>query len=52
MLDAAEEKWAPIDDPVFQLVPLSFKPYVTQCFENMGKPEVNFETFWDVYCRL
>lgn len=52
MLDAAEEKWAPADDPVFQLVPLSFEPYVTQCFEDLGKPEVNTEKFWDVYHRL
>lgn len=52
MLDAAEAKWAPADDPVFQLIPLNFEPYVVQCFEDLGKPEVNFGTFWDVYCGL
>ena len=52
VLDAAEAKWAPSDDPVFQLVPLDFEPYVTQCFEDMEKPEVNFDTFWDVYREL
>ena len=52
MLDEAEAKWAPVDDPVFQLVPLDFEPYVTQCFEDLGKPEVNFKTFWDVYREL
>ena len=52
MLNAAEEKWAPPDDPVFQLIPLDFKPYVTRCFEELGKPVVDFHTFWDVYCKL
>ena len=52
MLDEAEAKWAPPDDPVFQLVPLSFAPYVTQCFKDLGEPEVTFDTFWDVYCGL
>jgi len=52
VLDAAEAKWAPPDDPVFQIVPSDFKSYLTQCFEDLGKPEVNFETFWDVYCGL
>ena len=52
MLDTAEAKWAPADDPVFQLVPLDFEPYVAQCFEDLGKPEVNFKTFWDMYSRL
>ena len=52
MLDTAEKKWAPPDDPVFQLVPPSFEPYVNQCFEELGKPEVDIESFWDVYRRL
>jgi hypothetical protein len=52
MLDEAEAKWAPPEDPVFQLVPPTFENYVTQCFEDLGKPEVTFETFWDVYCEL
>jgi len=52
VLDEAEAKWAPPDDPVFQLVPLDFEYYVTRCFEDLGKPEVNFDTFWDVYHGL
>ena len=23
-----------------------------QCFEDLGKPVVTFDTFWDVYCEL
>lgn len=52
MLDTAEKKWAPPDDPVFQLVPPSFEPYVNQCFEELGKPKVDIESFWDVYHEL
>ena len=52
MLDEAEAKWAPADDPIFQLAPPDFEPYVTQCFEDLGNPEVTFNTFWDVYCGL
>ena len=47
-----EAKYAPPNDPVFQLVPPDFEAYVTSCFKALGEPEVNFETFWDVYCRL
>lgn len=52
MLDEAEAKWAPPGDPVFQLAPPDFEPYVAQCFEDLGNPEVTFDTFWDVYCEL
>lgn len=52
MLEAAEAKWAPPEDPVFQLVPPDFESRITQCFEDLKKPVVNFDTFWDVYCDL
>lgn len=52
LLDAAEAKWAPPDDPVFQLVPPDFESQVVRCFEDMGKPDVTFDTFWYVYCGL
>ena len=52
MLDEAEAKWAPPGDPIFQLAPPDFEPYVTQCFEDLGNPKVTFDTFWDVYCEL
>lgn len=25
---------------------------MSQCFEELGEPEVNFDTFWDVYSEL
>jgi len=52
LLEAAEAKWAPPEDPVFQLVPPDFESHVTQCFEDLEKPEVTFNNFWDVYCEL
>ena len=52
MLDAAEEEWAPPNDPVFQLIPPDFESHVTRCYEALGEPVVNFDTFWDVYCGL
>ena len=48
----AEAEWAPPDDPVFRLVPPDFESYVAQCFKDLGEPEVNFDTFWDVYHGL
>lgn len=52
MLDTAEEKWAPPNDPVFQLVPLDFESYVVRCFEELGELTVELESFWDVYRQL
>lgn len=37
---------------MFDLFPLDFEFYVTQSFEGLGKPEVNFKTSWNVYCNL
>lgn len=52
MLDEAEAKWAPPDDPVFQLVPSDVEPYMTRCFKDLGKPKVTYDTFWNVYREL
>lgn len=52
MLAEAEEKWAPADDPIFDLVPPPFQELVDQCYDELGRPVVTFESFWEVYRDL
>jgi hypothetical protein len=47
-----EQKWAPHDLPVFQLVPPPFEKHVNLLYISFGKPAVCFRTFWDVYNQL
>jgi hypothetical protein len=37
LLDEAEKKWAPDDDPIFQLVPPDFQVIVSQCYDDLGQ---------------
>jgi hypothetical protein len=52
LLTEAEKKWAPADDPVFELVPPPFQEIVDKCYDDLGRPAVTFESFWEVYCDL
>ena len=52
LLAEAEEKWAPADDPIFELVPPCFQEIVDKCYSDLGCPAVTFESFWEVYCDL
>jgi hypothetical protein len=47
-----EQKWAPCDLPVFQLVPPPFEKQVNALYTSFRKPAVCFRTFWDVYDQL
>ncbi|KAK7036943.1 hypothetical protein R3P38DRAFT_3311626 [Favolaschia claudopus] len=50
--DEMEAKWAPPDDPVFQLVPPLFKSQVERLQLQLGTPEVTGDNLWDVYSQL
>ena len=50
--DEAEAKWAPPDNPVFQLVPSAFLEHVSSAYETMGRPAVTFDSLWDIFLQL
>jgi hypothetical protein len=52
LFDQVERLYAPPDDDVFQLVPPIFEEHVVQVYNDVGKPPVTDETFWDVYSRM
>lgn len=47
-----EAKYAPPDDPVFELVPLLFHERADILYSEIGRPPVSSETFWSVYREL
>ena len=52
MLNETEEKWAPADDPVFELMPPPFQDIVDRCYDDLGYSIVTVKSFWTVYCTL
>ena len=44
-----EAMYAPRDDPVFKLVPDAFAIRAHAIWSNMGCPEPDFDTVWDIY---
>jgi hypothetical protein len=47
-----EQRWAPRDLPVFQLVPHAFDEQANILYSDIGCPAVSSSTFWDVYKQL
>jgi len=45
-------KFAPSDDPVFQLVPPEFGEYAGILYESMGSPDINSKNIWEIYRKL
>ncbi|KAG6872106.1 hypothetical protein C0993_000493, partial [Termitomyces sp. T159_Od127] len=52
LFDEIEHKWAPRNDSVFQLVSPAFEHQVVALYDNLGKPAVSSDTFWDIYADL
>jgi hypothetical protein len=52
IIDEAESRWAPPDDPVFQLVPASFLDHIVPIYEALGSPTISFDSMWGVFCQL
>ena len=47
-----EAKYAPSDHEVFQLTPPPFDSHANKYYEEMGRPPVSSNTFWNVYQQL
>ncbi|KDR65144.1 hypothetical protein GALMADRAFT_1330174 [Galerina marginata CBS 339.88] len=52
LFDTMEERWAPRNLPVFQLVPPPFEEQANALYTGLGRPAVSSSTFWDVYKQL
>jgi hypothetical protein len=52
ILEVAERQWAPPADPVFDLVPPSCNKHISLIYAQLGHPQINFHSFWDVYNQL
>jgi len=52
LLDEMEELYAPPCHPVFDLVPPAFHDHVSNAYSEIGKPNVDVDTFWEVYLSL
>ena len=52
MIDAAERRWAPPADPVFNLLQPQCEKHVNSVYVQLGSPEVTFDSFWDVYNEM
>jgi len=44
--------YAPQDHPVFELVPRPFHDRVADLYAGIGRPDIQTETFWDIYLNL
>jgi hypothetical protein len=47
-----EKKYAPPDDPVFDLVPRAFAVCANAIWVDMGSPEPKFENAWEIYLHI
>jgi hypothetical protein len=52
MFETLQQEWAPRDDPVFQLTPISFHQQADNYYTSLDRPAVSKGTFWDVYKSL
>jgi hypothetical protein len=52
LLDEMEALYTPPDHAVFELVPPAFHKHVSQLYIAINQPEVNVDTFWNVYLNL
>ncbi|KAF7798226.1 hypothetical protein EIP86_009443 [Pleurotus ostreatoroseus] len=52
VLAAAEDEWAPADHPVFQLVPPNIEVLFNTIYDRLGRPVVDFMSFWNIYLAM
>ncbi|KAH9011327.1 hypothetical protein EDB84DRAFT_1279188 [Lactarius hengduanensis] len=50
--DEIERKYAPPDDPVFDLVPHAFAVRANAVWTDMGSPEPQFDNAWEIYLLI
>jgi hypothetical protein len=44
--------YAPVDDPVFELVPETFGQFADTLYKSMGSPVISWKNIWDIYKEL
>lgn len=47
-----EQKYAPPNDPVFDLVPHAFAVHANAVWTDMGSPEPEFRNVWEIYLHI
>ncbi|KAF8236179.1 hypothetical protein L208DRAFT_1376235 [Tricholoma matsutake] len=52
MFDGMQQEWAPLNNPVFQLTPMSFHNQANYYYTSLGQPAISRGTFWDIYKLL
>lgn len=52
LLEVTERQWAPPTDSVFDIVPPSCNTHISSIYAQLGHPQINFYSFWDVYNQL
>ncbi|KAH9019451.1 hypothetical protein EDB85DRAFT_2153732 [Lactarius pseudohatsudake] len=51
-LDEIEKKYAPPNDPVFELVPHAFAIHANAVWTAMGSPQPQFNNAWEIYLNI
>jgi hypothetical protein len=52
LIDEVEQRYAPPDHPVFQLVPPTFEERVIVRYNALDRPAVTINSFWNIYHQL
>ncbi|KZT10115.1 uncharacterized protein LAESUDRAFT_810391 [Laetiporus sulphureus 93-53] len=52
LIDEVERQWAPPTHPIFELVPSAFEEHAQTIYNEIGRPGVHGESFWDVYLQM
>ncbi|KAH8984640.1 hypothetical protein EDB86DRAFT_2833457 [Lactarius hatsudake] len=52
VLDKIEKKYAPPDDPIFELIPHTFVIHANVVWTAMGSPQLEFDNAWEIYLNI
>jgi hypothetical protein len=52
LVKEAEDQWAPRTDPIFDLIPVGCEEHISSVYAELGSPEINISSFWDVYNQV
>ena len=52
LIDQLEMQFAPPSHEVFQLTPSAFHDHASFFYNSLGQPQITYDSFWDIYCRI
>jgi hypothetical protein len=52
LLNELEVQFAPPDHEVFQLTPPAFDQHASLFYNSLGRPQVSYDSFWDIYRQI